>query len=83
VKSTSFTPAPVPTLVIGGAHDPVFTLDLLRDRVVSPIPGARLELLEANHEIPSELPREFAALIDSFVAEVADPGRLMLDTSSS
>lgn len=70
VTTTSFAPAAVPTLVLGGLHDPMFTPDSLRDGVAGPIPGARLELLDANHEIPSELPREFAALVEAFVVEL-------------
>src|SRR5439155_12129769 len=68
VTATSFAAAAVPTLVVGGAHDPMFTPDALRDGVAGPIPGVRFELVDCNHEIPSELPREFAALVQAFVA---------------
>jgi pimeloyl-ACP methyl ester carboxylesterase len=57
----------VPTLVVGGIHDPIFTPDALRGMVAS-IPGARLALLDSNHEIPIEQPREFAALLEAFLA---------------
>jgi pimeloyl-ACP methyl ester carboxylesterase len=81
VTLTSFAAAPVPTLVLGGLHDPMFSPDLLRDGVAGPIPGARLELLDCGHEIPIELPRELAALVEAFVAEVAEPQRLVLGQS--
>jgi 3-oxoadipate enol-lactonase len=76
VTSTSFAAAPIPTLVVGGLHDPIFSPDALRDGVAGPVPDARLELLDCGHEIPIELPREFAALVSAFIAEVADPRRL-------
>ena len=34
----------------------------------APIPGARLVLLDANHEIPVERPRELAGLLEAFLA---------------
>jgi len=77
VTSTSFTAAAVPTLVLGGLHDPMFTSDFMRDGVAAAIPGARLELLDCGHEIPIERPRELATLIEGFVAEVARADRLL------
>src|SRR5262249_25483001 len=71
IASASFAAAPVPTLVVGGLSDALFTPEFLRDEVVGPIPGARLELVDAGHEIPVERPRELAALIEAFVEEVA------------
>jgi pimeloyl-ACP methyl ester carboxylesterase len=56
------------TLVIGGMHDPMFTTDALRERVVAPLSGARLALVDSSHEIPLEKPREVAALIEAFLA---------------
>jgi pimeloyl-ACP methyl ester carboxylesterase len=56
-----------PTLVIGGIHDPLFSPDVLRGMVAS-IPRARLALLDSNHEVPIEQPREFAALLEAFLA---------------
>ena len=79
VTSTSFAAAAVPTLVIGGRHDPMFTPDSMHDGVAAAIPGARLELLDCGHEIPIEQPRELATLIEEFVAHVAEPERLLLD----
>lgn len=57
-----------PTVVVGGIHDGMFTPDLLREAVVGPLPGARLALLDAGHEIPIELPRQLAALIEAYLA---------------
>jgi pimeloyl-ACP methyl ester carboxylesterase len=81
VTSTSFEAGSVPTLVLGGLHDPMFTPDFMRDGVAGPIRGARLDLLDCGHEIPIELPRELAALTEAFVAEVAQPERLLFDES--
>jgi non-heme chloroperoxidase len=57
----------IPTLVVGGIHDPIFPPDALRAWVKS-MPHARLVLLDSNHEIPIEQPREFAAVLDAFLA---------------
>jgi non-heme chloroperoxidase len=59
---------PPPTLVVGGLHDAIFTPDVLRDSVVAAIPGARLALLDSNHGIPVECPREMAGLLEAFLA---------------
>ena len=57
----------IPTLVVGGIHDPIFTPDALRGWVAS-MPHARLALLDSNHDIPFEQPREFAAVLEAFIA---------------
>ena len=57
-----------PTLVVGGIHDAIFTPEVLAQGVVAPLRRARLALLDSNHEIPIEQPREFAALLQAFVA---------------
>ena len=57
----------VPTLVVGGVHDTIFSPDVLRG-VQASIPGARLALVDSNHEIPIEAPRELAGLVSAFVA---------------
>jgi pimeloyl-ACP methyl ester carboxylesterase len=57
-----------PTLVVGGAHDPMFTPDGLRATMVDAIPRARLALLDCSHEVPLERPRELAGLIEAFLA---------------
>ena len=59
---------PPPTLVVGGLHDPIFTADTLREAVVAAIPRARLALVDCNHEIPIERPREMAGLLEAFLA---------------
>ena len=58
----------VPTLVVGGATDPMFPPEALRHGVAGPIAGARFAVLDSNHEIPIERPRELAAVIEAFVA---------------
>jgi pimeloyl-ACP methyl ester carboxylesterase len=62
----------VPTLVIAGAHDTLFTPELLRESIVDQIPGARLAVVDCGHEIPLERPREFAALIEAFLAGLGE-----------
>lgn len=57
----------IPTLVVGGIHDPIFSPDALRGWAAS-MPRARLALLDSNHEIPIEQPRELAALLEAFIA---------------
>jgi pimeloyl-ACP methyl ester carboxylesterase len=58
---------PPPTLIVGGLHDPIMPPDTLR-AVVAAIPGARLALLDSNHDIPVECPREVAGLLEAFMA---------------
>ena len=59
-----------PTLVVGGRHDPIVTLDVLRHGVVAPLTGtrARLVMADCNHDVPIELPQQMAGLIEAFVA---------------
>jgi pimeloyl-ACP methyl ester carboxylesterase len=56
----------MPTLVIGGVHDTIFSPDVIRQGVAAPLANARVALLDCNHEIPIEQPQEFAALISAF-----------------
>ncbi|HEX2809320.1 MAG TPA: alpha/beta hydrolase [Kineosporiaceae bacterium] len=74
VTSTSFVEevagSVVPTLVVGGAHDLIFTPQALADGVVEPLAHAQLQLLDCGHEVPVELPRQLAGLVDAFVAEL-------------
>lgn len=63
----------VPTLVIGGRNDAIFSPEALTEGVVAPVRGARLELIDCGHEIPVEQPRQLAAVIDGFVAELGSP----------
>jgi len=58
----------VPTLVLGGIHDPLIPPDYLRQEAVHRIPGARLALLDCGHNAPLEKPLETAALIEAFLA---------------
>jgi len=66
-----------PTVAVGGLHDPVATPDFMRQGVTDPLPAAdaRLVLLDCNHDVPIEQPRELAAVIEAFVAGLPGPGR--------
>ena len=66
----------VPTLVIGGRDDAIFSPEALAAGVVAPVRGARLELVDCGHEIPIEQPQQLAGLIAGFVADVAEPSTL-------
>jgi len=69
-RTSGQVPATVTTnyaLVVGGIHDPIFSPDVLRGWVGS-MPRARLALLDSNHEIPIEQPRELAAVLEAFIA---------------
>jgi non-heme chloroperoxidase len=57
-----------PTLVVGGIHDPMFPPQFLREQVTARIPGARLALIDAGHEIPLEAPQQLAGLLEAFLA---------------
>jgi pimeloyl-ACP methyl ester carboxylesterase len=61
----------VPTLVLAGIHDPLLTLDLLRDTILSQIVGARMIKLPCNHEIPQEMPDHAAALLEAFLCGIS------------
>ena len=61
-----------PTLVLAGTHDPLLSVDYVREAVADRLRGARLVELECGHEIPLEKPRETAALIEAFVAGVGN-----------
>jgi pimeloyl-ACP methyl ester carboxylesterase len=63
----------VPTLVVGGRNDAIFSPEALAEGVVAPIRGARLELLDCGHEVPIEQPRQLATLIEAFAADLASP----------
>lgn len=62
----------IPTLVVGGIHDPILTPDALRESVVTPLAGARLVLVDSNHEVPIERPSELAGLIGAFLAGLSN-----------
>ena len=61
----------VPTVVIGGLHDPVLAPDYLRRQIAERIPGARVALLDCGHNLPLEMPLETAAVIEGFLAGLA------------
>ena len=60
------------TLVVAGAHDPLLPSTFLREEVVRKLPAARLVTLDCGHEIPLEQPQATAALIEAFVAGLAN-----------
>jgi pimeloyl-ACP methyl ester carboxylesterase len=62
----------IPTLVVGGVHDPILTPAALRHGVVAPLARARLALLDCNHEVPIERPLELAGLIEAFLVGLSD-----------
>lgn len=64
----------VPTLVVGGSDDWLFTPETLRDGVVAPLGRAELRLLDCGHEVPTEAPEELARLVSQFVTEVCRTG---------
>jgi pimeloyl-ACP methyl ester carboxylesterase len=49
----------------------MFSPDAVRDGIAAPLPNARVELLDCGHDVPIERPRELAALIETFLAELA------------
>ena len=61
-----------PALVVGGRHDAMFTPELLREAVTGPLPGARLALLDAGHEVGIELPGQLAALVEAFLGGLGE-----------
>jgi non-heme chloroperoxidase len=58
----------VPTLVLAGDGDPILTPDYVRRSVVDSISGARLITLPCGHEVPIEMPKETAWIVQAFVA---------------
>ncbi len=78
VTSTSFVLKPglraIPTVVVGGQNDAIFSPDVLRDAVVAAIPGAELRVLDCGHEIPAERPAELAGLLSRLVADLTSVG---------
>jgi non-heme chloroperoxidase len=62
--------SPMPTLVVGGKGDWIFSPDALRDTVVAPLGDARLEILDCGHEIPLEATTELAELVSAFLTRL-------------
>ncbi len=58
----------MPTLVIGGAYDPVVTPDYVQKQIVRRLARNHLVKLPCGHDIPLEMPEETAALITAFLA---------------
>jgi pimeloyl-ACP methyl ester carboxylesterase len=57
-----------PTLIMVGESDPLLGPDYAKEHVLSSAPGARIVVLPCSHEIPVELPRETAWMLQAFVA---------------
>lgn len=65
----------VPALVVA-SDDGFLPAELLRERVVKPIRGARLVKLDgAGHYLPNEQPRALATALDAFLAGLGDGSR--------
>lgn len=58
----------VPTLIMAGESDPLLGPAYAREHVLSSAPGARMVVLPCSHEIPIELPRETAWMLQAFMA---------------
>jgi pimeloyl-ACP methyl ester carboxylesterase len=58
----------VPTLIIAGEGDPLFGREYINNRVLLTTSEARAVFLPCGHEIPFEMPRETASLLEAFVA---------------
>jgi pimeloyl-ACP methyl ester carboxylesterase len=58
----------VPTIVIAGAGDPILTPDYVKGSVVECTTGARLVIFPCGHEVPIEMPKETAWILQAFVA---------------
>jgi pimeloyl-ACP methyl ester carboxylesterase len=69
--SASIKGSSIPTLVVGGQADPIFTPAVLRSAVVDPLARAALQTIDCGHEIPIEAPQELARLMSAFVHGLA------------
>jgi pimeloyl-ACP methyl ester carboxylesterase len=58
----------VPTLIMVGENDPLLGPDYARQFVLSSAPGARMVVMPCNHEIPIEMPRETAWILEAFLS---------------
>jgi pimeloyl-ACP methyl ester carboxylesterase len=58
----------IPTLVLAGTYDPLMPPAFLRSTVLFQISGARLIALPCGHEIPHEMPKQAAALVEAFLS---------------
>jgi pimeloyl-ACP methyl ester carboxylesterase len=60
--------AGVPTLIMVGESGPLLGPSYARERVLGSCPRAGMVVLPCSHEIPVELPRETAWMLQAFVA---------------
>jgi pimeloyl-ACP methyl ester carboxylesterase len=58
----------VPVLILAGERDPILGPEYQRSTTLAEIPGSRMVTLACGHELPHEMARETAALIDAFLA---------------
>jgi non-heme chloroperoxidase len=74
---------PLPSLVVGGAHDWLFPPAVVREVIAAPLARARVETLDCGHEIPIEMPNELAQLVTQFVPECTPSTLTRVPTSRS
>jgi pimeloyl-ACP methyl ester carboxylesterase len=58
----------IPVLVLAGEHDPILGPEYQRTNTLVHIPNSRMVALPCGHELPHEMSRETAGLIDAFLA---------------
>ena len=58
----------VPTLIMIGENDPLLGPDYARQFVLSSAPGARMVVMPCNNEIPIDMPRETAWILEAFLS---------------
>jgi len=61
----------VPTLVVGGKGDWIFTPETLREGVARPLAHVEVQDLDCGHEIPVEAPQELAEVVSRFVRDLS------------
>jgi pimeloyl-ACP methyl ester carboxylesterase len=60
-----------PTLVIAGEKDPIYPADSVLEHMKQEMPDAVFRSLDCGHDLPNEMPREVALLIDGFLISLA------------
>jgi len=68
----------LPTLIMVGENDPLVGPDYARQFVLSSAPRARMVVVPCGHEIPVELPRETAWMLQAFVAGLDSSTRMQM-----
>jgi non-heme chloroperoxidase len=58
----------MPTLIIAGEGDPIFSAEYVNTKLLPTTPGARVVFLPCGHEIPFEMPGETARLVEAYLA---------------